>query len=828
MYFKNSAGNVCQLNPTPIGSGGEGDIYPVRGTSSQVAKIYKAGAMTGDLEEKLRVMVANPPNSEVLTQVAWPLDVLYDDSGQCKGFVMPKLNITHELGEIYKYPSMLPLSSYQKVNIAQNICVVISEVHKAGYVFGDFNPRNIGLDINTGLVSFLDTDTYHVHDKSKGVTHRCNVCAPGYAAPELLERCSDFVAAYPAESKHAYAKTPLPTFTQETDNFALAIHIFKLLMNGYTPFGGIIETAAVSQSSPGVGDAAVKRDSYCFKLGLKHQSVAILPLEAFPPDVADLFTRAFILGKIDPRQRPFAEEWHGALSRFGLNMKLCRNDSFHYYYKENRVCPLCEADERFAEATGLYTTYADPLLTQNTSTRRSSKSSSTSAQTSMSQATGQRSSVSQPSKSNRLLRLAASILAAAAIFIGIVYFTNHMYITDLRVYVVNAEYDSELSAYVLNVGDILRVNYFANPQPHFLDDVNWQLVDFSDGLENHYVTLLNEHSTGFDIVANRPGSFSIFFDSHNYQKSFVFLVKSPARNILLNDEANNLRLRMGANTWIHNLASLYPPDTTDAMSFSSSNPAVASVDLGGNINARQTGTAAILISAGDVSTYVWLEVYIPVDAIVMDTDRIVLELGEEYRIFASVLPFNATNQQIEFSLHRTWGSLFTADIWVGSNGHITVLQGYDRFLSGQVFEGYVQLRADDVLVYIPLTIQNSFAWNWSDRQFTVDGWTGTKLAFENPIIGCTGFDISVWSVRYYGQGNPLPHSAWGRNWRFFVHSNNRWGRVAYIRIDQHGVWTETTTIPISARDVTMIALLPPSGIYGQFTFDINITAIHRD
>ena len=223
-------GTTYQLEQTPIGSGGEGDIYNIRGMD-YVAKIYRAGTLTRELEEKLKIMINHPPNASVLTQVAWPLDMAYEN-GQCCGFIMPKLNINAELGEIYKYPSTLPLSAHQKINIAQNICVVISEVHKAGYVFGDFNPRNIGLDINTGLVSFLDTDTYHVVDLLQGNTYRCNVCAPGYAAPELLEKCSDYIALNPNASKNAYALTSLPTFTNETDNFALAIHIFKLLMNG--------------------------------------------------------------------------------------------------------------------------------------------------------------------------------------------------------------------------------------------------------------------------------------------------------------------------------------------------------------------------------------------------------------------------------------------------------------------------------------------------------------------------------------------------------------------------------------------------------------------
>ena len=123
MNFKNAIGNEYRLNHAPIGSGGEGDIYPVQGGNNQVAKIYKAGAMNNEFEEKLKVMVANPPNASVLTQVAWPLDVIYDDYGQCRGFIMPRLNITHELGAIYKYPSKLPLSVLQKVNISSDVNV---------------------------------------------------------------------------------------------------------------------------------------------------------------------------------------------------------------------------------------------------------------------------------------------------------------------------------------------------------------------------------------------------------------------------------------------------------------------------------------------------------------------------------------------------------------------------------------------------------------------------------------------------------------------------------------------------------------------------------
>lgn len=339
-------GKKYTLESTPIDSGGEGDIYNVE-NMDYLAKIYKSGAINSALEEKLKIMIKNPPNASVLSQVAWPLDLAYNDNGKCCGFIMPKLNINAELNEIYKYPATLPLSMQQKINIAQNICVVISEVHQAGYIFGDFNPRNIGLDIKTGLVSFLDTDTYHVPKPNQNDFYRCNVCAPGYAAPELLERCSDFLAKNPAESRSIFAKTPLPTFTKETDNFALAIHIFKLLMNGYTPFGGIIEAISASQASPGVGDSAVRRNNYCFRPGYKPQAVAIPGLETLPQEIADLFTKAFIEGKINPKLRPNAVEWYEALAKYERELTTCSKNRLHQYDRKNNVCPLCEADRQY-------------------------------------------------------------------------------------------------------------------------------------------------------------------------------------------------------------------------------------------------------------------------------------------------------------------------------------------------------------------------------------------------------------------------------------------------------------------------------------------------
>ena len=56
---------------------------------------------------------------------------------------------------------------------------------------------------------------------------------------EWQHREYDHIVKHPMDAKCAYEKTPLDIFTKETDYFALAIHIFKLLNNGFTPFNGI-------------------------------------------------------------------------------------------------------------------------------------------------------------------------------------------------------------------------------------------------------------------------------------------------------------------------------------------------------------------------------------------------------------------------------------------------------------------------------------------------------------------------------------------------------------------------------------------------------------
>ena len=81
--FWNSSGKAYELEDTPLSAGGEGNIFVVRSEPNRAAKIYHA--VNAALEKKITLMTKRPPSSSITNQLAWPLDVLRNQSGQFRG-----------------------------------------------------------------------------------------------------------------------------------------------------------------------------------------------------------------------------------------------------------------------------------------------------------------------------------------------------------------------------------------------------------------------------------------------------------------------------------------------------------------------------------------------------------------------------------------------------------------------------------------------------------------------------------------------------------------------------------------------------------------------
>lgn len=223
-----------------------------------------------------------------------------------------------------------------RIDVLISLCDCIEKVHNTGQVvIGDENPNNMKIDSNW-KVKLLDADSYHV--RSGGVTHKCVVCAPGYVAPELVKKCRGT----------SYADAPGETFTEYTDRFSLAVHIFRMLMNGAHPYTSRPIKKCGSVAAPKPIDRKVEKGECVYFTSVKNMAPPpfVPNINSFPGYLCELFRRAFADGNTTPSLRPSPSEWKAALQRYRREAVRCSNNASHYHMK-GICCPYCEADHNY-------------------------------------------------------------------------------------------------------------------------------------------------------------------------------------------------------------------------------------------------------------------------------------------------------------------------------------------------------------------------------------------------------------------------------------------------------------------------------------------------
>ena len=317
-----------------LGSGGEGTVYSISGNPNSVLKIYHPAKLTSELRRKVELMLSirSRFDNRVLSSLAWPTDIVNDDKGNFAGLVMPKV-VGDPINECYR-ANDFSVNYEQRICIAKNLCVAVDAVHSAKQTIGDFNPNNIIVNKKTGAVTLVDTDSFHLKN-DRGVLFPCTVGLGTYVAPEL--QGMNLGASY------------LKTYTQETDRFSLAIHIFCLLMNGAHPFA--------SRQSPintrsGKSSVVLPPTESLIKNGqsphFSRKRSGTLPppycpdIKMLPSNIRGLFERAFDSGHQNPAMRPSAEEWYDELSVVQRKTRKCLKDNTHIYPDHVKKCPWCE------------------------------------------------------------------------------------------------------------------------------------------------------------------------------------------------------------------------------------------------------------------------------------------------------------------------------------------------------------------------------------------------------------------------------------------------------------------------------------------------------
>ncbi len=337
MLLRNRRGQNIDIVEPHFNEGGEGYIHDVAGDRSVVAKIYKPPGRTAEREQKLLAMLSRPPTGDVAKQIAWPTEVLYSQSGQFLGFVMPRIVDSIEISEIYSYDNRNRYYYSFFIQVAQNLCAAVDAVHSSGHVCGDLNHANIYVNPTTALVTMVDTDSYHVN-VGGGKAFKCPVCMPEYAPVEIGKLIN---------SGENLRTTRHDTFSKYTDYFMLAIHIFKLLMNGAHPYACSITNPAYSGSQftleQNIMNGVFPYNPSETRVSPPKYAVDIASL---PDSLVEKFSRSFESGKYSYRSRCTPEQWHDELKKLEAGLVGCYKNPKHYYYNKNKKCPLCESEKR--------------------------------------------------------------------------------------------------------------------------------------------------------------------------------------------------------------------------------------------------------------------------------------------------------------------------------------------------------------------------------------------------------------------------------------------------------------------------------------------------
>lgn len=333
-----------------LAEGGEGIVYSLVG-GQQVAKIYRT-APTDTMQRKLlgmlKYQVDLRQQDTNIPLITWPQDLLFKD-GIFVGYVMPLVSGGFPIWQVVREDTRNKVFNGQydwtlSLATAANLSSLVAHLHQMNITIGDMNSNNILVHPN-GCITIIDVDSFDIRDRDTGEHFKCTVGRPEFLPPEL-------------QGRNLSSENAL--FTEETDNYALAIHIFQLLFCAH-PFnqvtmldhdeGSLVENpqeqAIVNGECPFVHPEMADR----IPPGVPHLD------RLLPVYVQRDFQKTFSYTAFDSmqkrEQRTKAEVWKRDLVALygekGTNLIQCSQNKEHYYYAfhNGQGCELC----RVAQAT---------------------------------------------------------------------------------------------------------------------------------------------------------------------------------------------------------------------------------------------------------------------------------------------------------------------------------------------------------------------------------------------------------------------------------------------------------------------------------------------
>lgn len=220
---RTASGSILRLEPEQSGDrGGEGSFRRVAGDPDRGVKLYGAGVALAEKERKIAAMVAAPVRvpAGCGCRFAWPEEAVFDPgSGAFCGYLMATVQGGEQLtwfeAESDRAHKNIQIDRRGLYAIAHNVALAVAAVHGKGHAVIDLHGQNIYVD-PSGAITFIDTDSFFIQNPN-GAPFRTDKVKQDAWSPEFL-------------------RNDLNLLDQEHDRFALAMMIFRLLMNRDHPF----------------------------------------------------------------------------------------------------------------------------------------------------------------------------------------------------------------------------------------------------------------------------------------------------------------------------------------------------------------------------------------------------------------------------------------------------------------------------------------------------------------------------------------------------------------------------------------------------------------
>ncbi len=330
-----------------LGEGGQGEVYLVTdGQKDYALKWYKVEQATEEQKEAIRHLVnKGAPQGIAEQRFIWPIDIVTldnesdydsmwlnmdeDESEQQFGYLMPLIDTQRfaELGEVQAHLKPAP-SLPILCEISYQIANSYRALHLSGYCYRDISAGNLLFDPQTGDILICDNDNvginYESHSQVWGTME--------YMAPEVVRGEAD------------------PS--TQTDLHSLAVLLFNLWV-WHHPLHGELEYQISVWDIPAKRRIYGETPVFIFDPTDKSNQLPNDPeyntarqrWNYCPPELQNLFNRAFTKGLHNPSQRVTEGEWQRLFSQLkdgGISCPNCQAENLWWQGQAKLDCWHCQ------------------------------------------------------------------------------------------------------------------------------------------------------------------------------------------------------------------------------------------------------------------------------------------------------------------------------------------------------------------------------------------------------------------------------------------------------------------------------------------------------